>query len=104
MWLDVFPSHSVDYFTQTDSGPPPTQCHTDFEICEPRGFTPAYTHEFPSVLSLGRLLFMPKDILHIISSCCFISHSSCLECRIIGMLSPPSETKKYLKIFKGHLE
>lgn len=43
---------------------------------------------------------MPKDILHIISSCCFISHSSCLECRIIGMLSPPSETKKYLKIFK----
>ena len=58
MWLDVFPSHSVDYFTQTGSGPPPTQCHTDFEICEPRGFTPAYTHEFPFVMGLGRLLLL----------------------------------------------
>ena len=80
MWLDIFPSYSVGYFTQTASGPPPTQRHTDFEICESRGFTPAYTHELPSVLGLGRLPFMHKDILHIISSCCFISNSSCLEC------------------------
>ena len=85
-------SHHIQWITLHSLVLAPTQRHTAFEICEPHGFTPAHIWEFPSVPGLGRLTFVPKDVLHIISSSYFIGHSQLFGMhKIVGMLSPPFE-------------
>ena len=46
---------------------------------------------------------MPQDILHIISSCCFINHFQLFGVYMIIGMSPPSETKNTLKYLRGTL-